>query len=722
LDIQVANLIAAGEVVDRPASACKELLENAIDAGGSVITVEIKKGGISFIRVSDNGRGMAREDVPIAIRRHATSKIKDASDLDAIGTLGFRGEALAAIASVSHLRILTKRREDAIGTQLECEPGREPTLTDVGCSDGTTVIAEELFSNVPARRKFLKKDQTESMAVTASIEKVALSHPEIAIRLIIDGQTRFSTAGDGQLKNTIYALLGRDFAMRLIEVSRAPGESGIGVTGYIGSPDNVRANRGCQNFFINGRYVKSKCAQAALEQAFTSFCPAEKFPVCVLNITLPPEAVDVNVHPAKLEVKFANEKAVFEAVYYAVRGGLEQKIPRPQLKIDTRGKDASQISYEMMKTLNAFVPLPDRSEREPSPKSPYNNLRNVGRAQMSIGDMPDATPPAEVPPSEPEQLPLANAIPNPPPPPEPPEELPPSVKRVMASSAPAETDGDNSPLDLDALAEARRFRDSLKPVQSPQPVQPPRPVQTSQPFARMIDDMPLPPEIEAIQPHPSRRQLEEDAKRMQPPPQAAPEPTSPAIPAFRIIGEAFYSYVFVEVGDKVLIIDKHAAHERILFEDLKKSLSTKVVASQMLLLPLEVPLTPEQMAAADDFDTDIRALGFDYHKKDERTLAITAIPSAIDAASASDMMETITERLATGTGIASISRNILFEKALYQASCKAAIKIGRIEDIAHIRWIVEKLLSLPDIKFCPHGRPVAFELSKANIERQFGRT
>ena len=378
LDIQVANLIAAGEVVDRPASACKELLENAIDAGATKVTLEIKNGGSSLIRVSDNGCGMSRDDLPLSIKRHATSKIKNAGDLAAIMTLGFRGEALAAIASVSHLRILSKRREDEYGALLDSEPGKEPVLSDAAISDGTTILVEDLFANVPARRKFLKKDQTEAMAVAATLEKVALSYPSIAIKLIIDGQPRFETAGDGQLKNTIYALYGREFASRLIELGRDA--DGISIDGYIGTPENVRANRNYQNVFINGRFVKSKCAQAALEQAFTSYIPSDKFPACVMNIGLSPELVDVNIHPSKLEVKFTNERSVFEAVYYAVRGALEKRIPRPQLNFP--GKDASEFSYEVMKTLNAFVPIEERGTRKQ--KCVYLNQKNVKEGQLSI--------------------------------------------------------------------------------------------------------------------------------------------------------------------------------------------------------------------------------------------------------------------------------------------------------------------------------------------------
>ncbi|MBO7177060.1 MAG: DNA mismatch repair endonuclease MutL, partial [Clostridia bacterium] len=332
LSFAVANLIAAGEVVDRPASVIKELMENAVDAGSTRITIEIQNGGVTFMRVSDNGCGMSAEDLPIAVRRHATSKIREAEDLDGILTLGFRGEALAAIASVSHLRIFSKPHGAPLGAMLESYGGENVTMTELGCSDGTTVIVEDLFANVPARRKFLKKDATEAMAVTANVEKVALSRPDIAFRLIVDGNVRLETAGDGDLRHAVYAVFGREFASRLIEINSGE-ENGIRVSGFISRPDNVKSNRNFQNYFINGRYVKSKTACAAVEQAYCSYMPPEKFPCCVLNLQITPAAVDVNVHPAKLEVKFSNEKPVFEAIYYAVRNALEQDRQRPDVKL-----------------------------------------------------------------------------------------------------------------------------------------------------------------------------------------------------------------------------------------------------------------------------------------------------------------------------------------------------------------------------------------------------
>lgn len=714
LDAQIANLIAAGEVVDRPASACKELIENSIDAGATVVTVEIKNGGSSLIRVSDNGKGMERDDLPLAIKRHATSKIKEARDLDAITTLGFRGEALAAIASVSHLRILTKRREDMSGTQLECFPGETPVLSEIAISDGTTVIVENLFENVPARRKFLKKDQTEAMAVAANVEKVALSNPQISIRLISDGQTRFCTAGDGKLKNTIYSLLGRDFSTRMIPLDLTT--NGVRVYGFIGTPDNVRANRNYQNFFVNKRYVKSKCAQAALEQAFTSYAPAEKFPTCVMFIEIPPQTVDVNVHPAKLEVKFSNEKTIFEAIYYAVRGVLESKITRPELSIPYNSNFNQIFPHQKAQTsaLNAFVPLQDRSA--PTEKRPYLNQKNVKEGQMSIDEVEPKKNLQEIE-NTAEKVSESylqarknqkNGV-----------ELPPEIESIKC-------EGETNPPGVYYIPDIQPVVDKspnskIISTDIRQPTQPE--TADSQP-----PESKTPPEIK-IPPVQSTDPPESETKSPAPTSVPTPPPTKPTEKifrseplAYRLIGEAFYSYVFIEQGDKVLIIDKHAAHERIIFEELRQNLATHVLVTQLMLVPMKLDMTPDELQAIADHADEIRGIGFEFELEPPHTLSVTGIPQQIEPDAVSGMLETLAGQLASGTGSTEISNQLLFEKALYQASCKAAIKAGHLEDEEHIKWICDRLLSLNDIKFCPHGRPVAFEISKANIERQFKRT
>ncbi len=663
LPFAVANLIAAGEVVDRPASVIKELTENAIDAGADRITVEIQNGGVTLMRVSDNGCGMEPDDLPTAIRRHATSKIKNAEDLDGILTLGFRGEALAAIASVSRMRIISKTAEAAYGTVLEAHGGEIVSLSEQGCSTGTSVIVEDLFSNVPARRKFLKKDITESMAVTANVERIALSHPEISFRLIVDGNVKLETAGDGNLKNTVYAVFGREFATRLIEVESET--DGIAVKGFIGRSDNFKANRNHQNFFINGRYVKSKTAMAALEQAYTSYMPPDKYPTCVLFIELNPARVDVNVHPAKLEVKFSNEKPVFEAIYYTVRSALENNSTRPsvELNIGTKGKRS---------------PFAGRASDSPLPVTD-GKLEALSRRQLSYDLSGHTQPQPQARMSAEEYRALYT--------PGTPKAATPAPKAtpVSAPQSPAP-----------APAPAPKMPEVAKPIVEPWPE---------------VPNFPPLPEEQPVVPKPE-----------EPIPQPQPEAPAPvAVPDYRIVGEVFCSYVIVESGDKMLLIDKHAAHERILFEGLKAGLGQVEAVSQLLMLPVDVMLTSAEVEALKEYSAELEKIGFSLRYA-RNTVSADAIPEGVEAAAVPDMLGSMAGRILTATGSVQLTRDILFEKALYQAACKAAIKAGRQYADAHIEWIVGKLMELPDITFCPHGRPVALELSHHTLDKQFDRT
>jgi len=696
LDPQVANLIAAGEVVDRPASVVKELLENAIDAGASAVTVEIKHGGITFIRVADNGCGMTRDDVPVCIRRHATSKIHSESDLDSIMTLGFRGEALAAIGSVSTLRIMTKPEAQTMGTQLTCKGGEIVEIIESGCPNGTTIIVEELFANIPARRKFLKKDSSEALAVSAVVEKIALSRPDLSIKFISDGTVRFATEGDGDLKNCIYAVLGRDFAKKMTAVHGMTG--GIEVAGYIGTPENIRANRNYQNFFINGRYIKSRTAMAAIEQAFKSYIPSDKFPVCVLELTIHPALVDVNVHPAKLEVKFSNEQAVFDAVYSAVRTALESSLARPDLTLKTREEAKRET-----KIISGFVPLKE---------SPLDIAPGRGE-QLSL-----TKPEAAVTDTH---LYSKHA-----------EDIPPHLRFEKRMEKPVQSD---LPFSIDATVET----DITSSAQEEK-----RTVPTS---ASEIDDsvfsvklpkLTVPSPKPEIKPESPKIEEKSDIRNEQttsetPKSEPTKEYSVGSIPRasatavsndieYTYLGEAFNSYVIIEKDGKLLIIDKHAAHERILFEDMKKNISDGS-SSQILLVPIIIPLSNEELDAVMNYGDEIKKTGFDYTIDEKnRAVNVTAVPSNASNADSETLFVTIAGQLATGTGVLSVTRQHFYEQALYQASCKAAIKAGRIYDEAHIKWICERVLENPAIRFCPHGRPVAFELSKGEIEHKFKRT
>ena len=661
LSFAVANLIAAGEVVDRPASVIKELMENAIDAGAKHITVEIQHGGVTFMRVADDGCGIDPEDLPVAIRRHATSKIKEADDLDGILTLGFRGEALAAIAAVSDLRIITRTKDREYGSMLVSSAGEVKEVVEQGAPVGTTVIVENLFANVPARRKFLKKDVAETTAVTTYVEKIALSRPEIAIRLIVDGNQRLDTAGDGTLESAMYAVFGRDFVKKMIPVKSVQGDA-IAVDGYICRPDNARPKRNYQNFFINGRYINSRTASAALEQAYTSFIAPEKFPCCVLNIKIAPEAVHVNVHPAKLEVKFSNEKPVFEAVYYTVRAALEANVARPDM---TLGK-GTPVPHP----IHAFVPVEQGKAEQTSidtkvvptpPVKPFERISATEYTDRMRGYAASApTPYTRV------EAPRAEPIPMP------------NLARAAAAVAP------KNPIAAAAMGHVVQEQKKQLPTSVP----PAQGVSAEVPV-RVTEQTPV-PEIITVEP-------------------------------WRIIGEAFHCYVIVEQGDKLLLIDKHAAHERVLFEDLKKKLKAHKNASQMMMIPMELSLSAADIATLEEYRTELEKIGFGFSAHGNTAL-VNEIPAELSAAAASAFLGALAADLGSGTADVTLARDLLFEKALYQAACKAAIKGGREYPPEYLEELVKKLFEIPDITVCPHGRPVAMTLSHANIDRQFRRS
>lgn len=657
LDTQVANLIAAGEVVERPASAVKELLENAIDAGAGKITLEIKNGGISLIRVTDDGCGMTKDDALVCVKRHATSKISCAADLDGIATLGFRGEALAAISSVSKMRIMTRTKNSPTGIIIEFNAGNPVSVEEAGCPEGTSVIVEELFANVPARRKFLKRDAAETAAVAAVAEKIALSRPDISLRFIADGNLRFLTAGDGKLADVIYAVLGRDFAKKLAPVHDMT--EGVSVSGFIGTPENCRGNRNYENFFINGRYVRCKTACAALEQAFSSYIPSDKYPACVICLEINPAFVDVNVHPQKMEVKFSNERPVFNAVYCAVRNTLMNRIDRPRLA----DSEPTRLSGDSYRLYNDIISVKTDTDEEAARIADERERLSAKYEQITVRaeakePVPHYEPPADVPKMSadiPEMFPAVSGQP-----PTSPEITVPQIN-------------DNQPPVSD-LPDADMLRENVPDI-SPAPVTPP---------------------------------------------ESGSEP--PAVPWYRIAGVIFNTYVFVELEDRMLIIDKHAAHERIIFEKLRQNMKSGDPASQLLLLPVELTLTPEELAAAEEYRDELYRIGYTFSCADDgKTALIIAYPSALDTAQAKDMFTVLAAQLADGTGDVGTSRERTYEKALYQASCKAAVKGGREDLPENIRWIAEQVLTRSEIRYCPHGRPVAFEMTKSQFEKRFER-
>ena len=650
LDISVANLIAAGEVVERPASVVKELVENSIDAGAKNITVEIKNGGVSLIRVSDDGCGMSKEDLPVCVLRHATSKISGKQDLNMIKTLGFRGEALAAIASVSRLRIITKMK-NAQGYVLESLGGKVAGISETGCADGTTVIVEELFGNVPARRKFLKKDSTEGAAVMAVCEKVALSNPDISVSFISDNNLRFRTVADGSLKNAIHSVFGREFAKNMISVEGSA--DGIDVDGFIGTPQNCRVNRNMQIFFVNGRYVKNKSIQAALESAVTSYIPHEKFPTAVLNVTLHPGFVDVNVHPAKTEIKFSNEKAVFDAVYCIVKNAVDKSTKRPTLEM-----------ADITKAPVRFTPIED------------GKGESLKKRQISFDEIKKEIP-----------------------------------QEKITPSSPSENESVKENTEIKTLRSPSISFSDIK-RETPEPVisRPVYEIKTKEPF--------IPQPIYEIKKEQPINEIKEGPKEEI---KQTEEYKPTKLPGqYTLRGEIFNTYLIVECENEAYIIDKHAAHERIIFEELKPSVGKKAGYSQILMIPLEIPISDEEMAAAEEYKEEITASGFSYTCTDGMA-TVTEIPSNLTEGAALDLFITVLSSLAEGTGNAALARDTVYEKALYQSSCKAAIKAGELNTQEELKALVDRLMACPEITHCPHGRPVAFIMTKSSVERRFGR-
>ncbi len=743
LDISIANLIAAGEVVDRPASVIKELMENSIDAGATEITVEIKNGGVSFMRVSDNGSGMSEDDAVLCLSRHATSKISTAADLDAIMTLGFRGEALAAIASVSYLRILTRREKSAVGTLVVSEGGVIKDVSEAGCKKGTTIIVEQLFANIPARRKFLKNDRTEGMAVAAVIEKIALSSPNIAIKFISDNVPKLITSGDGKLYNTIYSVFGRDFAKKLIEVDSM--SEGISVRGYIGRPDNVRANRNFQNFFINSRYIKSRTASAALEQAFSTYMESEKFPCCILFIDIHPAFVDVNVHPTKLEIKFSNERAVFEAVYCAVKNAVSNDNARNEMYFEK-----NSIPDKAYGTYNTFVPVYDRLNEREMPRQ--TTLAESFKTQKVKGV--DTTPYDDI--SKNEIVPSRDKDAN-------------VLVHGNISSEKLHSDetltfsehkiAPNAELSFEKLqfagkvqfTEKVQFIENVPPATRSINVEKTTNIKNEvfsqgsmvsedtvqslkDPFPKTDNSVVLEKDLN------SKRELpaENLSLKNEEVPYLSRELDGGNIGGGEVLGEVikedkkteykylgvvFNTYIIIEIDNKMMIIDKHAAHERIIFEEMQKNRENSEKHMQILLVPTRLDFSKDELAALENYADEIKDAGFDFEIDHVLSaVSVLAIPGGIDEGAAYDLFADILSKLSSGTGSVGVSRQNFFERSLYQASCKAAMKGGRNDGEEHMRYVVETLLSNPSIRYCPHGRPVMFELSQSTIEHKFKRT
>lgn len=661
LDAHVAELIAAGEVVERPASVIKEMVENAIDAGSSAVTVEVKNGGISYMRVTDNGCGMSREDVPVAFLRHATSKVAVQDDLESIGTLGFRGEALASIAAVSRVEVMTRQPEDAVGTRYVIEGGEEKLLDDAGCPQGTTFLIRDLFYNTPARMKFLKKDVTEANAVAGVLDKIALSHPEISLRFIRDGKEQLHTPGDGKLKSAIYAVYGRDFTNGLMPVEYEYNH--IRVWGFVSRPVNSRPNRSMQQFFINGRFVKSRTAMAALEEAFKGSVMVGKFPACVLHLNMAFQAVDVNVHPAKLEVRFVNERPVFDAVYHGVKSALQKEDKPREMQLPN-----SQVLRPSMEELRGeqlrMAPSASASPRPSAPVAQPEAMRPM--------KMPSLTPPAPRPVIE--EKPVA----------------PIKSKDILHDSAPAPYQA--APMPMVVLV------DEEVPAPDRQQAAPAAEVPAISPT--LPQEPPVPADI-LEEPQP---EAPVDSVKQEPVPQ-------------RLIGELFGTYLILQRGEEqMVLIDKHAAHERLLYEKLRKEGGGNY--AQMLLEPATVTLDKNEYAAVLHARELFAQAGFEVDDFGSGTIAVRSAPLSLDKEdAASAVMEMAGYLLSSRKDLTTEHLDWLY----HNIACRAAVKAGDFSSPQELAALVQRLEENPDVRYCPHGRPISVVITRRELEKQFGR-
>ena len=647
LSSHVANLIAAGEVVERPASVIKELLENAVDAGATTVTAEIRNGGMTFLRVTDNGCGMQPEDAKTAFLRHATSKLRTAEDLAAISTMGFRGEALAAIASVSRIDLLTKATGSISGTSLTLEAGTIIDESDAGCPEGTTIIVRDLFYNTPARMKFMKSDVVEGSRVTAAVQQQALAHPEVAFRLIRDGKEVLSTPGTGKLRDAVYCIYGTDSA-KMAEVNAQ--WEGYQLTGFVSRPTDSRPSRAMQTFFVNGRPVKSRLMIAALEEAYRNRIMAGKFPACVLQLTLPAASVDVNVHPAKTEVKFLNEKAVFDCIHYGVLGALNQTADRPDVRFKT--------------TPDAPAAAPAASKAPSTPTAP--------------------TAPAAAPPTA-AAKPKADFF------------RPMTTDEYQAFSGAMRDAPKPSPLAAAAVERDRGLPVRQEPVRPANPQVPPLPEQPSIPEPAAISETPQQSELP---PEPEQQTID-----------------MPEVPQWRYVGELYRSYLLVEQGDEAFLIDKHAAHERILFEKLKAN--QEAITAQTLLAPVPCRLDPASCGVLLANRPLLEELGFEVDTLGENTIVLRQIPMDLSETDATEALEAIAADLLIGR---KEDRSTVRDTVLHTVACKAAIKAGWRTDEKEILALIQQVMAREELKYCPHGRPICITLSKKQLEKQFKRS
>jgi len=658
----VAELIAAGEVVEKPASVVKELLENAIDSGADKITVEINSGGIKYIRVTDNGCGIDREDVRTAFLSHSTSKIKESTDLNSIFTLGFRGEALASIAAVSRVNMLTRTADSPVGTAYVIEGGQEVSIDDAGCPVGTTIIVRDLFYNTPARMKFLKKDATEAGYVQDICLKIALSHPHISFRLIKDGKQVLFTPGDGKLISAIHSALGKEFADTLIPLSYS--FEGLSAEGYISLPSFSRVNRNQQYFYINGRFVKIPVGASALDTAYKNSIMVGKFPACVINISIPPETVDVNVHPAKTEVRFSDEKRIFSLIFHAAQSSLA-KFDAPSSvalsgDIAAKNKNAYKANFINESKAEEGEDLFSRAAKEKT-----ETLAKMAEIEKRIEEKN-------------------------------PEDSLDKTLRLRTPTIALDYKGYNNPDEFLLKSNTKAKIDSNKENLRFE-------------ISEDITDEPL---IDLTQKFESASKQVEAKNENGPAPEKKAEIKDTPV----IIGEAFNTYIIAEMKGKLLLIDKHAAHERMIYNKLKENLFG--YSSQLLMSPVKIDLGPREYNAVIDNLELLKKAGFDVSDFGDGSVLVRSCPVDLLSADIRELFEEIADNLASSPNMISSEK---IDKIYHSAACKSAIKSGKSISKYEMAEIVDRVLNDNNIRYCPHGRPVMIELTKNELEKLFGR-
>lgn len=691
LDKHTAELIAAGEVVERPASVVKELIENAIDAGASQVTISIESGGVKLIEISDDGTGIEAEDIPTAFIRHATSKIQTQDDLDHIQTLGFRGEALASIASVARVELLTRTQEADCATLYRIEGGESLGAEPAARGVGTTIRVRDLFYNTPARMKFLKKDSSEGTFVADIVAHVALSHPAVRFKFVREGKVQYVTPGDGQLRSAVYAVLGREFSRGLLELDNSTGPYRL--WGLITPPKGCRASRSMQYFYINGRNVRNRTMMAALEGAYKGTMMQGKFPGCILMLQMPPELVDVNVHPAKVEVRFAREGDIFDVVYHAVKLALAQPgTGERQFAFDAPKEDdqkSDEIKQENTAKQIGFTPLsavlPAQADPGALPEPSSREDADILSVPMQRPSRPLRPATRATDPDWPEEVFAPIAVDAPP-------------MREFALHSPERPAMPETKLHV--AAEENIFRKATAEDQ--------------------LDIQPELPEQGPVQDHMAAWTAAEPPKQEQPPQKEETEQlgfdVSAAEPPLEYVGELFRTYILAQRGDEVCVIDKHAAHERQLFEKLAADYGS--VPGQLLLQPLAVNLGAAEKQALLDNLPLLENAGLEVEDFGGTTVLLRTVPADVEPQNAEELLVELADKLAKG------SRDALNERTewvLHSIACRAAVKAGDRTSPQELMALAEKILSGQVPPFCPHGRPCVLKLTRKELEKQFGR-